>query len=92
MLDFFLLSVIGILATLFAVSSTLPQILKAIKTKKMDDVSAWLIITLIVGLFLWFVYGMAKGDVVIVGGNLVGVLLNLVLLVLKMRYSRNPIS
>jgi MtN3 and saliva related transmembrane protein len=92
MLDFFLLPVIGILATLFAVSSTLPQILKAIKTKKMDDVSAWLIITLIVGLFLWFVYGMAKGDVVIVGGNLVGVLLNLVLLVLKMRYSRNPIS
>jgi MtN3 and saliva related transmembrane protein len=92
MLDFFLLSVIGILATLFAVSSTLPQILKAIKTKKMDDVSAWLIITLIVGLFLWFVYGMAKGDVVIVGGNLVGVLLNLVLLVLKMRYSKNPIS
>ena len=58
----------------------------------MDDVSAWLIITLIVGLFLWFIYGIAKGDIVIVGGNLVGVLLNLVLLVLKMRYSRNPIS
>jgi len=92
MFDFFLLPVIGILATLFAVSSTLPQILKAIKTKKMDDVSAWLIITLIVGLFLWFIYGIVKGDIIIVGGNLVGVLLNLVLLVLKMRYSRNPIS
>ena len=39
--------------------------------------------------------GIAKGDVVIVGGssgNLVRVLLNLVLLVLKIRYSRNPIS
>ncbi|MFZ0512855.1 MAG: hypothetical protein WAM14_14705 [Candidatus Nitrosopolaris sp.] len=35
-------------------------------------------------LFLWFIHGIAKGDVVIVGGNLVGVLLNLVLLVLKM--------
>jgi MtN3 and saliva related transmembrane protein len=45
----------------------------------MDDVSAWLIITLIVGLSLWFIYGIAKDDIV-VGGNLVGVLLNLVLL------------
>ena len=44
------------------------------------------------GVFLWFIYGIAKGDVVIAGGNLVGVLLNLVLLVLKMKYSRNPIS
>jgi len=44
----------------------------------MDDVSAWLIITLIVGLFLWFIYGIVKGGVVIAGGNLVGVLLNLV--------------
>jgi hypothetical protein len=43
MLSYFLLPIIGILATLFAVSST--QIVKGIKTKKMDDVSALLIIT-----------------------------------------------
>ncbi len=92
MLSYFLLPIIGILATLFAVSSTVPQIVKGIKTKKMDDVSVWLIITLIVGLFLWVIYGIGKNDIVIVGGNSVGVLLNLVLLVLKMRYSRNPVS
>jgi MtN3 and saliva related transmembrane protein len=58
----------------------------------MDDVSIWLIVTLIVGLSLWVIYGVVKIDIVIAGGNSVGVLLNLVLLGLKLRYSRKPIG
>ena len=88
----FLIALIGILATIFAVSSTVPQIIKGIKTKKMDDVSVWLIMALIMGLSLWVVYGVAKNDIVIAGGNSVGVSLNGILLLLKIRYSRNPIS
>ena len=88
----FLIALVGILATIFAVSSTLPQIIKGIKTKKMDDVSVWLIMALITGLSLWVVYGIAKNDTVIAGGNSVGVSLNGILLLLKIRYSRNPIS
>jgi MtN3 and saliva related transmembrane protein len=88
----FLISAIGILASIFALSSTVPQIIKGVKTKKMDDVSVWLILSLIVGLSLWVIYGIAINDVVIVGGNTVGVSLNVVLLFLKFRYSRNPIS
>ena len=88
----FLLSAIGVLASIFALSSTVPQIIKGVKTKKMDDVSVWLILSLIVGLSLWVIYGIGISDVVIVGGNSVGVSLNVVLLFLKFRYSRNPIS
>jgi MtN3 and saliva related transmembrane protein len=88
----FLISAIGILASIFALSSTVPQIIKGVKTKKMDDVSVWLILSLIVGLSLWVIYGIGISDVVIVGGNSVGVSLNIVLLFLKFRYSRNPIS
>ena len=88
----FLIALIGILATIFAVSSTVPQIIKGIKTKKMDDVSVWLIMALIMGLSLWVVYGIAKNDTVIAGGNSVGVSLNGILLLLKIKYSRNPIS
>ena len=88
----FLISAVGILASIFALSSTVPQIIKGIKTKKMDDVSVWLILSLIVGLSLWVVYGIGISDVVIVGGNTVGVSLNVVLLFLKFRYSRNPVS
>jgi MtN3 and saliva related transmembrane protein len=84
----FLIALIGIFATLFAVSSSVPQIIKGIKTKKMDDVSLWLILVLIVGLTLWVIYGMAMNDIVIAGGNTVGVSLNVVLLLLKIKYSR----
>jgi MtN3 and saliva related transmembrane protein len=88
----FLISIIGIMASIFALSSTVPQIVKGLNTKKMDDLSVWLILSLIVGLSLWIIYGIARSDVVIVGGNIVGVSLNLVLLFLKFRYSRNPVS
>jgi MtN3 and saliva related transmembrane protein len=88
----FLISIIGIMASIFALSSTVPQIVKGLKTRKMDDLSVWLILSLIVGLSLWVIYGIARSDVVIVGGNIVGVSLNLVLLFLKFRYSRNPVS
>ncbi len=88
----FLVALIGIVATIFAVSSTVPQIIKGIKTRKMDDVSVWLIMALIVGLSLWVIYGIAKDDTVIAGGNSVGVSLNAILLLLKIKYSRNPIS
>ena len=87
----FLIPFIGILATVFAVSSTVPQIIKGMKTKKMDDVSVWLIMALIAGLSLWVTYGIAKGDIVITGGNSIGVSLNVILLLLKMKYSRKPI-
>ena len=87
-----LVPIVGVLATVFAISSTVPQIIKGIKTRKMDDVSALLIMALIVGLSLWVVYGVAKGDIVIIGGNSVGVLLNAILLLLKIKYSREPVS
>ena len=88
----FVISAIGILASIFALSSTVPQIVKGLKTKKLDDLSVWLILSLIVGLSLWVVYGIGRSDLVISGGNMVGVALNLVLLILKFKYSRNPIS
>ena len=88
----FLIPLTGIFATIFAVSSTVPQIIKGRKTKKMDDVSVWLITALILGLSVWVIYGIAKNDVVIAGGNSIGVSLNVILLVLKIIYSRNPIS
>ncbi|MBA3749710.1 MAG: hypothetical protein H0X03_02205 [Nitrosopumilus sp.] len=83
---------IGILATIFAVSSTIPQILKALRTKKTDDVSIWLVIVLITGLGFWVAYGIVKNDIVLIGGNSIAVLLNSILLVLKIKYSRNPLS
>ena len=79
--------VIGIFATFFSLWSTVPQIKKSLRTKKTDDVSKWLIISLIVGLSLWVLYGIVKGDIVIAVANAIGVTLNLILLFLKLKYN-----
>ena len=73
-------------ATFFSLWSTVPQIRKSLKTKKTDDVSKWLIISLIAGLSLWVLYGIVKGDIVIAVANAIGVTLNLILLFLKLKY------
>jgi len=84
----YVIFLIGISATIFSLWSTVPQISKSLKSKKTDDVSKWLIISLIVGLSLWVIYGIIKGDVVIASANAIGVILNLILLSLKIKYTR----
>ena len=76
----------------FSLWSTVPQIRKSLKSKKSDDVSKWLIISLIGGLSLWIFYGILKGDIIIVVANAIGVSLNLFLLSLKWRYTKSGTS
>jgi MtN3 and saliva related transmembrane protein len=92
MVDYLIIYAIGIMATVFSVSSTLPQIIKTLKIKKTDDISIWLVVVLITGLGLWVVYGIAKQDPVLIGGNSIAVLLNCIMLFLKIKYSRNPLK
>lgn len=76
----------------FSLWSTVPQIRKSVKSKKTDDVSKWLIISLIGGLSLWVFYGILKGDIIIVLANAIGVSLNLFLLFLKWGYTKSDSS
>ena len=87
-----LITFIGLLATAFTVASTLPQIRKAIKTKDTEDVSIRFLLVLIGGLFLWVIYGIGRSDFVIVIGNFIGMSLNIYMLILKVRYSREPLK
>jgi MtN3 and saliva related transmembrane protein len=53
----------------------------------MDDVSFWLIFYLTVGLFLYVVYGIIIDDLIIIWGNAIGVISNIILIILKIKYS-----
>jgi len=88
----FLFPIIGFMATGFSVSSAVPQIRKALRTKKSDDVSIRFIIVLIIGLSLLVVYGIGKNDIVLIIGNSIAVALNTFMLFLKIKYSRNPLN
>jgi MtN3 and saliva related transmembrane protein len=82
--------IIGMVATVFTRYSSIPQIIKGFKTKKMEDVSFWLIFHLTVGLALWVVYGILIDDFVIIWANAIGVASNIILIGLKIKYSVKP--
>ena len=83
------LPAVGIAAAILTTSSFLPQIIKGYKTKKLDDLSRYLMIMFSTGTVLWIIYGIFKNDLVIIGANSIASALNVVLLVMKFSYRKN---
>lgn len=82
------LTLVGSMASALVSVSFVPQIIKGYKTKRLDDVSYLLMILISVGMSLWVVYGIEKQDSVIIGANIVTIALNMLLLGLKIKYSK----
>jgi MtN3 and saliva related transmembrane protein len=80
--------VIGIIAGILVLSSFIPQLHKAYKTKSMSDVSIYLMALIASGMFLWVVYGIIRKDPVIIVTNASGFILNIILMILKLRYDK----
>jgi MtN3 and saliva related transmembrane protein len=79
---------IGTIAGILVLLSFVPQIMKAYKTKKMVDVSSYLMILIASGMFLWVVYGVIRSDPVIIGTNATGFALNITLLIMKLKFDK----
>jgi len=65
-----------------------PQIIKGYRTKKLDDVSKYLMILLASGAFLWILYGIEKDDPFIIGVNVAAIVLTMIVLTMKFKYSK----
>jgi MtN3 and saliva related transmembrane protein len=81
--------VIGIVAGIFTSSSLLPQVIKILKEKKVEDLSMTMFISLLIGIILWVIYGIMRDDWPIIVTNSFSVLLNFLILFLKFKYGRN---
>jgi MtN3 and saliva related transmembrane protein len=77
---------IGTIAGILVLSSFVPQIIKAYRTRSMKDVSSPLMLFLILGMSLWLFYGIVRQEAAIIGANVVGIGLNTVLIILKLKY------
>ena len=88
-LDDTMMGVIGILAGILILSGWVPQIAKGYRTKKLTDVSSYLMILIFVGATLWLIYGMALDDVYIIGVNVAAMFLTMLLLTMKLKYEKN---
>jgi len=62
------------------------------KTKKLDDVSKYLMILIAIGAFLWLVYGIEKDDPYIIGVNVAAIALTMIVLSMKFRYEKYKAS
>ena len=82
------MGVIGILAGILILSGWVPQIVKGYRTKKLTDVSSYLMILIFVGAVLWLIYGMALDDVYIMGVNIAAMFLTMTVLAMKLKYER----
>lgn len=85
--DGFLVTLLGSIAASLTTGSFLPQIIKGYRTKKMQDVSPYLMILFASGTTLWLAYGIFKDDWVIIVANALGTAFNLVLLFMKWIYT-----
>ncbi len=86
---------LGILATVAGImilSGWVPQIIKGYRTKKLDDVSKYLMILIAIGAFLWLVYGIEKEDPYIIGVNVAAIALTMIVLSMKFRYEKYKAS
>jgi MtN3 and saliva related transmembrane protein len=82
---------VGIAASVLIAISFIPQIRKAVISKSMEDVSAYLILLLMIGSFLWVLYGIFKTNLVLIGANTANLTSTICLMVLKFKYRNNNV-
>jgi len=87
-IEVIVISLVGVAAAVLTTSSFVPQIIKAYRSKTMDDVSRYLMILFATGTVLWMVYGLYKSDWVIVVANATATVFNAVLLYFKLSFKR----
>ena len=80
--------IIGISAGMLTASSLIPQVVKTLKEKKAEDVSIVMLLVLQAGLILWIVYGIKRDDLPLIITNSFSLLVNLVMLILRLKYNR----
>ena len=76
---------LGYVAAVFATGSFIPQVIKTWRTRSAEDLSYVMLACHITGMLLWMVYGILLASPPIVAANAIAVVLDIALVVLKMR-------
>jgi MtN3 and saliva related transmembrane protein len=77
--------VIGLSAAFLTTSAFIPQVYKIYKEKNADGISLTMYLILFTGVILWFVYGLLIGSLSIIIANGVTALLQLSIIIFKLK-------
>jgi len=78
----------GYFAAILTTLAFIPQLIKTLKTKKADDVSLTTLIMFLTGVAAWIIYGIQISSKPILVANTITFLLNFLILVFKLIYSK----
>lgn len=81
-------TIIGSSAAILTMFSFIPQIIKALKTKSVKDVSLVTLVQLSLGVLLWIAYGFYLKDPIIITANSITLATLIILLCLYFNYRR----
>jgi len=81
--------IFGYFAAILTTTAFLPQLIKTLKTKKADDVSLTTLVMFIIGVLSWIIYGYKISSTPILIANLITLILNLLILMSKVYFSKN---
>lgn len=85
----YLVSFLGAAAAGLTTLSYIPQVKKAWPRGETSDLSLKMLVALTLGLSLWVVYGILRGDWIVTGSNVVGASLVGIVLAFKIRDLRS---
>lgn len=81
-------NILGLVAGGITSVAMLPQLIKVLKQKDVQDLSLLMILFLIFGLSLWVWYGITKEELPIILSNAFAVLVNIGLLICYLKYRK----
>ncbi len=85
-MDFDATTALGLAAAVMTTAAFLPQVIKTWRTRQTRDISLGMFLVLCLGIILWLVYGALRGDLPLVIGNAVTLVLAGTILALKLKY------
>jgi MtN3 and saliva related transmembrane protein len=82
-------TLIGLVAGTLTSIAAIPQLVKTLRTRHARDISVWQPLLLAIGIALWLMYGILINDMPLILANIVPLICNIMLTILKIRYRNN---
>ena len=76
----------GFIAAALTTFAFIPQVIKTWRTQKAEDVSIFMLIIFITGLFFWIIYAIQENALPVLIANIITFILNMTILILKLVY------
>jgi MtN3 and saliva related transmembrane protein len=81
---------LGFVAAFCTTAAFVPQLVRVLRLRSARDVSLPTFVMFSIGVFLWLLYGLYIHSKPVIASNGITLVLSVSILVLKLRYRRNP--